>query len=134
MNGCEINDYDAILDRHRALLAREACHFAYFQLLVIGSKDSPSIVHTPFTLLPSQFPRAQFDQAWDASSAFGLLVHRISRDLSWLEEAHKRSSLPLSFICFRPSVFFCFTDQRKTHTHTQSDRDGFFHRQSPQNT
>ena len=49
-----------------------------------------AIVHAPFTLFPSPFPRPLFQQACEVQRDLNLLIHRVANDPEFLEDCLQR--------------------------------------------
>lgn len=48
------------------------------------------MVHAPFALLPTSFPKSQFDMACDVAPIFNELVDRVSLDGKFLQDTLAR--------------------------------------------
>ncbi len=62
-----------------------------------GTVPGIGLVHAPFSLLPSPFPRQAFSQAIELAPLFNLLVDRVSQDAEFLQQTLARylmSNLP----------------------------------------
>ena len=53
-------------------------------LLMKSAADPPTFEHTPFSLLPAEFPAEQLELAIELAPLFGTLVDRIADDVPWL--------------------------------------------------
>ncbi len=70
-----------------------------------GTVPGIGLVHAPFSLLPSPFPRQAFSQAIELAPLFNLLADRVSQDAEFLQQTlarylistlqKKRSWIPL---------------------------------------
>ncbi|KAJ3358378.1 hypothetical protein GGF32_000480 [Allomyces javanicus] len=69
-----------------ASLRDQAVDWALAHGLVIRSATTPtsSVVHAPFALFPSPFPRSCFTRARDLAPAFNRLVHAVTKDGQFL--------------------------------------------------
>ncbi|KNE59651.1 hypothetical protein AMAG_05125, partial [Allomyces macrogynus ATCC 38327] len=65
-----------------AALRDQAVDWALAHGLAIRSATTPtsSVVHAPFALFPSPFPRSCFTRARDLAPAFNRLVHAVTKD------------------------------------------------------
>ncbi|KAI9913599.1 hypothetical protein PsorP6_005861 [Peronosclerospora sorghi] len=74
-----------------AQVKEHAIFYAVAHGLLVGWRDpskpkevTPAFTHIPFSLLPVQFPRKQFELGIELSPIYGRLVDRVSRDIEWL--------------------------------------------------
>ncbi|CAI5747067.1 unnamed protein product [Peronospora destructor] len=86
-NGASIGLHDEqLIDVKDQAIAYAAAHG-----LLVSSCDQSKLqeapsafIHLPFSLLPVQFPRQQFELGVELSPLYGRLVDRVSRDVEWL--------------------------------------------------
>ena len=64
-------------------LKDEALDWALSHSIVMRSAKDMHLTHAPFTLIPSHFPRKQFELAQQLTIDFQTLVHKISLDHSY---------------------------------------------------
>ncbi len=55
-----------------------------------GTVPGIGLVHAPFSLLPSPFPRQAFSQAIELAPLFNLLADRVSQDAEFLQQTLAR--------------------------------------------
>jgi hypothetical protein len=89
-----VNDEPLVSD-----LVPQALSWSSLNGLVIGDKNHKrsgtvpgiGLVHAPFSLLPSPFPRQAFSQAIELAPLFNLLADRVSQDAEFLQQTLART-------------------------------------------
>ncbi|CAK9215967.1 unnamed protein product [Sphagnum troendelagicum] len=96
-----VNDEPLVSD-----LVPQALSWSSLNGLVIGDKNHKrsgtvpgiGLVHAPFSLLPSPFPRQAFSQAIELAPLFNLLADRVSQDAEFLQQTLARTRKADHFI------------------------------------
>lgn len=65
-------------------------------------------IHSPVTLMPSIYPRSEFEYAFNLQNSFNQLIFSVSNDYEFLKDSLKKYFINFfSIICFISYIFLC---------------------------